>query len=115
MTSGGSTKQPPKAHRGRFQAQGNGVEKSVPWGQDSAPTTAQGHTWLDVLWEMLPAREQRDREGDFAEAHDFVDESAKRGGLPSDSQYPVAKSFPRRPAKGGRRVDVEIHAGKAFV
>ena len=36
-------------HRGRFQAQGGGIEESVPWDQDDPPTARQGHRMLTGL------------------------------------------------------------------
>ena len=38
-----------KKHRGRIQAQGNGVEKSVTWSQDEPLSREQGKTLLQQL------------------------------------------------------------------
>jgi hypothetical protein len=40
---------PNNIHRGRIQAQGNGVEKSENWSQDDPLTATQGLTLLNDL------------------------------------------------------------------
>lgn len=96
------------AHRGRVQAQGGGTQRSVSWAQSAAPTEADGHRMLDELYKQLTTREQNEREDSFRLAHNFVDSAADNGGVDA----PVSKSFPRRRTI---RVDIEVHAGKAFV
>lgn len=97
-------------HRGRFQAQGSGVEESVPWARPSPPTQAEGHGMLDELRGMLTPPEQDHRELAFCGAHRFVDRAASGGGAHS----PLKKSFPAIPRRNRRRVDVEVLKGLAF-
>lgn len=104
-----------KAHRGRVQAQGGNVEESVDWGRDTSPPAAEGHAMLNELRAKLADREQGYRAQAFVEAHDGVDRTAAVGGIPQDGRYPAGKSFPQPPRKDGRRVDIEVWKGKAFV
>jgi hypothetical protein len=99
-------------HRGRVQAQGGGVEESVPWNELAPPTESMGHTMLDELRDKLLSAEQRFRESAFKQAHRFVKEAARGGGVSS----PVRKTFLVRPiTRENRRVDIEVHKGQAFV
>jgi len=98
------------AHRGRVQAQGAGVEESVPWVQPVPPTARNGHGMLTDLRAKLASSEQRYRESAFDEAHRFVDRTARNGGT-----GPTKKSFPLKPRSDHRRVDIEVHKGLAFV
>lgn len=50
-----------KKHRGRIQAQGNGVEKSVTWSQDEPLSREQGKTLLQQLKGQLSAKEHAER------------------------------------------------------
>lgn len=50
-----------KPHRGRIQAQGKGLEKSVSWSQDEPLTRKQGKTLLQQLKALLTAPEQEER------------------------------------------------------
>lgn len=97
-------------HRGRVQAQGPGVEESVPWAQATPPTVADGHRMLDELRAKLSRTEQEHREVAFEQAHQFVDRVGRSGGTGHTS-----KSFPQRSRPDHRRVDIEVHAGLAFV
>lgn len=93
-------------HRGRVQAQGDGIEQSVSW-SISSPTAVDGHRMFRELYAMLTPAEQRAREDAFILAHQFIARSASKGGVDA----PVSKSFPK-----GRtvRVDIEVIKGKAF-
>ena len=97
--------------RGRVQAQGGGIEESVPWAQMFPPTESEGHRILDVLHDRLTPAEQRYREQAFEQAHQLVRRAAATiGGMPVDK-----KSFPFPPRRDRRRVDVEVQLGIAFV
>ena len=65
-------------HRGRVQAQGGGVEESVPWNELDPPTESMGHAMLDELRNKLLPAEQEHRLAAFAEAHGYVAAAARR-------------------------------------
>ena len=97
-------------HRGRFQAQGGGIEESEPWNQDSPVTADRGHGLLNALAAKLSKREREVRQAQFDRAHLCIDRAAAVGGL----EAPFAKSF-GLPTDPKIRVDIEIKAGRAFV
>ena len=98
-------------NRGRFQAQGAGLEKSRPWTQEEIPTKPDGHRFLDELKDQLSPSELRARLTCFSKANDWVD-AAPSGG------YKVVKviktSFQPYPPIKDIRVDGEIYSGVAF-
>lgn len=99
-------------HRGRIQAQGGGVEESVAWAQIDPPAESEGHSMLERLNSKLPREAQRTRKQALAQAHRFVEEAARGGGIGS----PVRKTFlvsPRTPRN--ERIDIEVQKGIAFV
>ena len=97
-------------HRGRVQAQGNGLERSIPWGQPTPPTVAQGVGMLNSLYGLLSRSEQGERELALAQAIRWVQ------GRPPAGVYAVVKmSFPRPALRGGVRMDIEVLVGKAFL
>jgi len=97
-------------HRGRVQAQGNGLERSIPWMQPVPPTVAQGLAWLAALRASLSPSERAERERAFEQAEAWV-----RARPPGGVYAIVKKSFPNPPLKGGVRVDIEVLAGMAFL
>jgi hypothetical protein len=97
-------------HRGRVQAQGGGTEKSVPWAQSTPPTASDGQRMLDELAAQLTDAELQARQDAFAQAREFIERSAQAGGV-----GPVKKSFPRKPVRGGIRVDIEVQKGLALI
>jgi hypothetical protein len=101
-------------HRGRVQAQGGGVEESIPWAQASPPTDADGYKMLVDLRNRLLPSEQRHRETAFAEARAFILRASQEGGVHAIPRA-VQKSFPRKPLPDNRRVDIEVRKGSAFV
>src|SRR5437870_5641689 len=100
----------PSDHRGRAQAQGGGTEKSVPWAQSTPPTASNGQRMLDDLAAQLTDAELQARQDAFAQAREFFNRAAQAGGV-----GPVKKSFPRKPVRGGIRVDTEVQRGIAFI
>jgi hypothetical protein len=98
-------------HRGRVQAQGDDLEKSVSWAQRFPPSVAQGHQMLDELRSRLSPWEQRLRALAFDLAHRFVDQAAAAGGAWSR----ISKSFPPNLRRDAPRVDIEVILGVAFV
>jgi hypothetical protein len=65
---------------------------------------------LDDLAGQLTEAELRARQDAFAQAHEFVDRAAQAAGV-----GPIKKSFPRKPVRGGIRVDIEVQKGIAFI
>ncbi len=98
-------------HRGRLQAQGGGVEESESWAQDNPLLLSEGHQKLNALHDKLQPAEQRHRLEAFAEARAYIERIADAGGARPGTK----KSFPLRPRRDHRRVDVEVHKGLAFV
>ena len=101
-------------HRGRVQAQGGDTEESVPWAQMVPPPESEGHDMLNLLWGRLSAREQRCRKQVFDQVHIFITKVAAAGGLWAEPR-PVKKSFLVHPPSFGRRIDVDVEKGCAFV
>ncbi len=99
------------ANRGRIQAQGGGVEESVPWAEPNPPTSLDGLQKLQELASKLTKRQLAARALAFAQAAVFIGKVCpESGGCPVGSW-----SFPRPPLPGGIRVDIEVNAGIAFV
>jgi hypothetical protein len=65
---------------------------------------------LDELAAQLTPSELEARQEAFEQAREFVSRAAQAGGV-----GPVKKSFPRKPVRGGIRVDIEVQKGIAFV
>lgn len=102
------------SHRGRWQAQGGGIDKSKPWSQSTPLTLTQGLNLLDELERSLSRRELRAREQALIEARLFARRVGLTGGI-SSADFPTNKSFPRGVRRNGERVDLEVRAGRAFV
>lgn len=98
-------------HRGRFQAQGGGTEKSVAWAQESPPTESEMRSLLSDLWTQLTRTEQRLRKAFFAEAHSFLAACAEAVGIAA----PVSKTWKNYKSKSDVRLDLEVQAGVACV
>ena len=99
-----------KKHRGRIQAQGDGLEASENWAQDEPLTAKDGKTLLQRLKDKIPKKELKKREKEFDKAEDLIDRSESTGGL--HAHY--GKSF-QRDSDSDVRVDVEVLGGTAFV
>lgn len=108
----GNCKSSEKCHRGRFQAQGGGLEASQPWAQATPLTLGQAKILLTTLQESLSPKDQALRAVPFAQAFRFIENSATSGGVCAT----VMKSFyPDGANPKGIRVDIEVRAGQAFV
>jgi hypothetical protein len=100
-------------HRGRLQAQGGGIEKSVSWARDNPPTESEMLSFCDELEGKLSEREKRDREQPLVELREYIRRIAKSGGI-SANPRPHKKSFLKRGSKD-IRVDLEVQKGMACV
>jgi hypothetical protein len=96
-------------HRGRFQAQGGGLEESEAWNEDVPLQALKGHHLLSGLRTKIPTREAMLRRDSFGKAHRFIDSAASSGGVD-----PCKKSFLVRGSRD-QRVDIEVQSGLAFV
>ncbi|RKH11639.1 hypothetical protein D7V97_10655 [Corallococcus sp. CA053C] len=99
----------PEDHRGRVQAQGGGLEKSLPWMQPMPPPAAQGVALAGAVYAMLTKREKEERATAFAQLTRWV-----LARPPAGVSAVVKMSFPKPALRGGIRMDVEVLAGKAF-
>jgi hypothetical protein len=100
-------------NRGRFQAQGGGVEESVSWSSHIVPTVSDGLQMLADLGQSLSASQFAARVGALAKATTYVrDVCAPSGGCP-----PLSKSFYSNGSaqQKGIRIDLEIFTGIAFI
>lgn len=96
-----------KPHRGRIQAQGKGLEKSVSWSQDEPLTRQQGKTLLQQLKALLTTREHAERTEQLDQAEHYIDHA-------NDIEAPEKRRFLNRKTKDVR-IDIEVLAGRAFV
>jgi len=100
-------------HRGRFQAQGDTLEESEPWAQNTPLKIADGRQKSGDLKDKIPVRKQFIRRKAFLECRKFIDMAYKNGGINvEDIGKPLKKSFVKNQLE---RVDIEIHKGHAFV
>ncbi|MEQ8704175.1 MAG: hypothetical protein RIC19_09665 [Phaeodactylibacter sp.] len=99
---------PRKAHRGRIQAQGGGLEASESWSQTEPLSKEKGLSLLKRLRNKLSPEDQALRERPFEEAGRFINQT--EGGIDA----PVRKSFNNRQRRS-IRVDIEVWSGTAFV
>lgn len=98
-------------NRGRFQAQGGGLEESRPWAEIAIPTKQIGHSYIDELKGHLQPSDLELRLSCFDRANKWVDAAPSAGYV---AVTPIKTSFPLLPPKKGIRVDGEIYSGVAF-
>ena len=96
-------------NRGRFQAQGSGIEKSSAWATNDTVYKHHGINHIDNIEVQLTKPELNERDIALQKAKDFVNRAAA-GGV-----TPLKKTFKNSPQHRSIRVDVEVHAGIAFV
>ena len=96
-----------KENRGRFQAQGEKLEKSESWAKDSPIYHCEGIKLIENLKNQLKKSDLEIRKLAFKQCEEYVDRANKNGGVSSF----VSKSFPKNYKE---RVDLEIHKGIAF-
>lgn len=99
-----------KIFRGRFQAQGEGLEKSVSWARIQPLTKNQGKCSLGSLKDKLTKREYKQRRQCFSKAQSFIEKAPKDG-------YNIIYKFPFTPFPPVKdiRVDIDIFEGKTFI
>ncbi|PKH51910.1 hypothetical protein CXF68_14975 [Tenacibaculum sp. Bg11-29] len=101
-------------NRGRFQAQGNGLERSEPWNTNLDVNKQDGQNLITDLRNQLSNRELNERVNAFVKAENFVHQSPSNGHSVI-GQSLIIKTFPNSPQNRSIRVDVEIRAGIAFI
>lgn len=99
-----------KQHRGRFQAQGAGVEQSVAWTLVSPSSKSHGNDCILKLRAKLSPAELLAREECFIKAVDFVNRAPSYG----ISAFLKHSCIPFPPQKD-IRVDIDVLAGVAFI
>lgn len=99
-----------KSHRGRFQAQGDGTEKSVPWTLVSPITKSHANSNIAKLKEKLTPAEFVVRQQCFVKAYEFVDR-VPANGISAFFKHSCAPFPPYKDI----RVDIDILAGIAFI
>ena len=100
----------PQMHRGRIQAQGAGLEASVPWTQYYPPTSEEGLAMLEALKLQLTTKELGVRAYGFNKAESFIINARSSGGV----YAPLSRSFLTKDTSD-IRVDIEVITGRAFV
>lgn len=98
-----------KTHRGRIQAQGCGLEKSVAWAQAFAPSVEDGLDMVTRLEGQLSRGQLKVRVELFAKARAWIIAAGQAGGV----NAPASKSW--NISGTTVRVDIEIRTGRAFV
>ena len=99
-----------KPHRGRFQAQGDGTEKSVAWSLNNPCTKSHANKSITDLKDKLSPKELEVRQECIAKAINFVERSPVYGMMAI-----IKKSFTPFPPRKDIRIDIEILAGIAFI
>lgn len=99
-----------KKHRGRIQAQGDGLEASENWSQDEPLTAEDGLALLEKLKQKIPSQDAKNREKEFKKVEELIRRIGKSGGV--DAKY--TRSFRTKGTKD-IRVDIEVLGGKAFI
>jgi len=97
-------------HRGRIQAQGDGLEESEAWSSENPPTWQEGLILLEKLKGKLSKKDRALRERPFKKAARFI----KNAGTNEGVDAPVSKTFSKK-EKPSIRVDIEVRKGIAFV
>lgn len=87
------------------------MQESEAWNQPSPLSATDGVHLLSTLEGKLAPAERRLRDACFRQARTFVDRVRQAGGLSAT----YIRSFTVADDTQGRRVDVEIRAGRAFV
>lgn len=97
-------------NRGRFQAQGDELEKSAPWSTDDTIYKQTGIERIDNLQAQLTPNELNVRRTSIQKARNLVNQA------PPEGYYAqLVKSFFDDVRQRSIRIDVEIRAGSAFL
>jgi len=99
------------SHRGRWQAQGGGIDEGEGWNQSTPLTLSDGLQLLDTLYNRLSPKDRRARADAYELARLFARRIAIAGGVTVEG-LKFERNFPP-----GRevRIDLEVRKGRAFV
>ena len=97
-----------KAHRGRIQAQGGGLEASESWHQEEPLTKQKGLSLLQRLKNRLSPKDQELRIKQFEDAERFIK------GVDGGVDAPIRRTFQNYKTRD-IRVDIEVWSGRAFI
>src|ERR1700741_3363074 len=97
-------------NRGRFQAQGNGLQKSANWATDNDFYKADGIERIDNLRAQLTNNEFNERATALQKVRNFVNNAPNEGLFGQ-----LKKSFFNNVQHRSIRVDLEINAAAAFL
>ena len=98
------------AHRGRFQAQGDGTEKSVPWALVTPITKSHANLDITKLEAKLTPAELNTRRQCFEKAYEFVSR-VPSGGITAFFKHSCIPFPPQKDI----RVDIDVLSGIAFI
>ena len=101
-------------HRGVIQAQGGNVQSSRSWDQSTPHLATTGYAHLESLKEEIGKRETELRGEGFIQARTFIDRMVARGGTQHAPPL-IRKTYPQPPNPKGRRVDIDVFKGRAFI
>lgn len=96
-------------NRGRIQAQGAGTEESSAWAQNDDMFKAQGIEHVQELRGMLTPGETNLRRNSLNVVEHRINN------YPSQGVLPFKKSYWDNDSRKDIRVDIEVHAGIAFI
>jgi RHS repeat-associated protein len=110
-------------HRGRIQAQGNGVNKSSPWAQSHPLTLMEGRILLGLLVAQLTHQEAWQRKSAIIATSEWMTKVAnenKPSGIAArhTENFLEARYTRQRSSIDSlcdTRIDIEVLAGRAFV
>ena len=94
-------------NRGRFQAQGNKLEKSENWAQKTPLYFCESEVLIQNLKGQLSKTDLKNRERAFKDCENFIIKANENGGI----EGCLIKSFPKNYKE---RVDLEVRQGLAF-
>lgn len=97
-------------HRGRIQAQGDGLEESEGWNKNTPISHADGLAKKENLKGRLSRQDLSVRVDAFNKAKAFIDRARDAGGVTAE----VSKTYMVK-GESQKRVDIEVRAGEAFV
>lgn len=97
-------------HRGRIQAQGDGLEESESWSENTPITHSVGLAKKEDLKNKLSRRELNLRADAFNKAKKFIDRAGDAGGVTAE----VSKTYMVK-SEAQKRVDIEVISGEAFI
>lgn len=98
-------------HRGRIQSQGGKINDSESWCEKSGVKADVARKKVKTLNARSRSPEKRLRKEAFDKTIRFINSAEAKGGVTA----PVSKTNLVKNDKKGRRVDIEVISGKAFL